>query len=116
RLALDRWLAAIKAPHLDAADGEHRDQRAPRETGADVPDELRLVDRDKADQERGRERQPEQVQQAEDAPAEIGVGGQELLAKLRGSCGLVGGGGHAARILTERPGFLREVGEVRTLR
>src|SRR5690606_12191736 len=73
RLTLDGRPPAVEAPHLDAADREHHDQRAPRELRPDVPDEPRLVDREDADQERGRDREAEEIQKPKDAPAEIRI-------------------------------------------
>src|SRR5690606_20173421 len=100
----DRRSAPMEAPHLDAADREHHDQRAPRELGPEVPDEPRLVDREEADQERCRDREAEEIQKAKDAPAEIRIGGEQLFAELRGFRGSFGGG-HGCAHLNRTPRF-----------
>src|SRR5690606_16851279 len=89
---------------LDAADGEHRDERLPRKPRMHFPDEPRLVEQHEAEQQHRGEREAEEVQQAEDAPAEVGVRRQEVLANLEG---LFGYRGHAAGILTERTSLSR---------
>src|SRR5690606_40131054 len=102
RLPLAARPTLVEAPRLQAADREHRDQRLPCESGVHAADEPWLVEEDEAEQQHRRDREAEEIQEPEDAPAEIGVGRKEVPAD---SEGFFGYRGHAARILTERPGL-----------